>query len=309
MSRRSWTLLLALATIWGASYLFIKIGLRDLSAPMVAFGRVSLAAVVLVPLAASQGAFRPLRGRVLAVFAVAAVHVAGPFLLIPLGEERITSGLAGVLIGTTPILIALLAIPLDHEERSTGSRLAGIGIGFAGVVLVFGVDLAGSEQAVLGGLAVVLAGLGYSVGSFMVKHWLPFQRPLGVVAAVMTASALLLLPAALATAPADPLAVGPIAAIAALGLVGTGLAFLIFYALIGTVGPARTMLVSYIAPGFAVLYGAILLGERVTAGTAAGLALIVGGSWLAGRDRPLFARTGRPGSAPRPAPSAGRPGS
>jgi drug/metabolite transporter (DMT)-like permease len=281
VDRRSWLWLLLLASIWGASYMLIKIGLRDMSPEVVAFARIALAAVVLMPVAAAQGALRGLRGRLGVIALVGAVQVAGPFLLIPVGEQHITSALAGILVATTPIFTALLAIRIDHEERSEGLRLVGVGVGVAGVVLLFGFDLGGSSAALLGGLAVVLASVGYSVGSFVVKHRLSDARPLGVVASVMTASALMLLIPAIATAPSTGPGLGPIAAVVALGVFGTGVAFVIFYLLIGTVGPARTMIVSYLAPGFAVVYGATLLGESISVATLVGLALIVGGSWLA----------------------------
>jgi drug/metabolite transporter (DMT)-like permease len=281
VDRRSWLLLLLLASIWGASYMLIKIGLRDMSPAMVAFVRIALAAAVLMPIAAAQGALRGLRSRLGVIVVVGAVQVAGPFWLIPLGEQQIASALAGILVATTPIFIALLAIWVDHEERSEGLRLLGVAIGLAGVVLLFGIDLGGSGAAVLGGLAVVLASVGYSAGSFVVKHRLGDVRPLGVVASVMTVSAVLLLVPAIASAPQSAPGLGPLAAVAALGVFGTGAAFVIFYFLIGTVGPARTMIVSYVAPGFAVVYGATLLGEPITAATLVGLALIVGGSWLA----------------------------
>ncbi len=281
MDRRSWLWLLLLASIWGASYMLIKIGLRELSPAMVAFARVALAAAVLMPIAVAQGALSGLRGRLGIVALVGAVQVAVPFWLIPVGEQEISSALAGILVAATPIFTALLAIRVDHEERSEGLRLAGIGIGVAGVVVLFGLDLAGSTAAVLGGLAVVLAGVGYAVGSFVVKHRLSDARPLGVVASVMAASAVLLLIPAIVSAPSSAPGIGPIAAVIALGVLGTGAAFVIFYLLIGTVGPARALIVTYLAPGFAVVYGAVLLGEAITLGTVIGLALIVGGSWLA----------------------------
>jgi drug/metabolite transporter (DMT)-like permease len=281
VDRRSWLWLLLLASIWGASYMLIKIGLRELSPEMVAFGRIALAAVVLMPIAAAQGALRGLRGSLGVIALVGAIQVAGPFLLIPLGEQHITSALAGILVATTPIFTALLAIRIDHEERSEGLRLVGVAIGLAGVVLLFGLDLTGSAAAVLGGLAVVLASLGYSVGGFIVKHRLSGARPLGLVASVMTASAALLLIPAAVSAPSSAPSLGPVAAVVALGVVGTGAAFVIFYLLIGTVGPARTMIVSYVAPGFAVVYGGALLDETITVASVLGLVLIVGGSWLA----------------------------
>ncbi|HYX78612.1 MAG TPA: DMT family transporter [Solirubrobacterales bacterium] len=300
--------LLLLASIWGASYMFIKIGLRDLSPSMVAFLRIALAAAVLMPVAASQGALRGLGRRAGMLALLGGVQVAGPFYLIPLGEQHISSAMAGILVATTPIFTALLAIWVDHEERSQGLRLAGVVVGIAGVVALFGLDLSGSHAAVLGGLAVVVASLGYAIGSFIVKHRFATARPLGLVACVMTASALLLLPPAAATLPSEAPGAGPLAAVAVLGVLGTGVAFVIFYALIASVGPARTMLVSYVAPGFAVVYGAALLGEEITAATIVGLALIVVGSWLAAEGRLPGAAGALLGNAPRPAPSEARPG-
>jgi drug/metabolite transporter (DMT)-like permease len=244
------------------------------------------------------------RGRLGWVALVGAVQVAGPFLLIGLGEQEISSALAGILVATAPIFTALLAIWVDREERSEGLRLLGIVIGIAGVVALFGVDLSGSGSAVLGGLAIVLAGLGYAVGGFVVKHRFRDMQPIGVAAAVMVASTILLAPAAGLTAPSAVPAAGPSAAVATLGILGTGIAFAIFYTLIGRVGPARSFIVAYLAPGFAVVYGGALLDERITPATIVGLLLILGGSWLAVEGSMPWRRdatTGPPDTAPRPA--------
>ena len=278
MDRRAWTLFLGLSAIWGGSYLLIKIGLRDLSPEMVAFARIALAALLLVAVAGARAQLAPLRGRLGWVLVLGAVQVAGPFLLIAAGEQSISSSLAGILVATTPIFTALLAIRVDREERSEGMRLLGVVIGIAGVVAIFGLDLSGS--GILGGLAVVLASLGYAIGGFIVKTRFAGTPSIGLVAGVMASSALLLLPAAAATAPSSAPGAGPLAAVIALGLFGTGLAFVVFYWLIAKVGPARTMLVSYIAPGFAVIYGAVFLSEAITAGKMIGLAAVLLGSWL-----------------------------
>jgi drug/metabolite transporter (DMT)-like permease len=292
-------LLLALAAIWGASYMFIKIGLRDLSPAMVAFLRVALAAIVIVPIAASQGALRGLGAATGMLILVGAVQVAAPFLLIGLGEQEISSALAGILVATAPIFTALLAIWIDHEERSQGVRLVGILIGIGGVALLFGVDLSGSGNALLGGLAVVLASLGYAVGGFVVKHRLAELKPLGLTVAVMSASTVMLAPLALASFPSEPPDLGPLAAVAALGVFGTGIAFVIFFGLIARVGPAKSFLVAYLAPGFAVFYGAALLDETITAATVAGLVLILAGSWLGVEGRlPLSRRRGAADGGP-----------
>ena len=158
--------------------MFIKIGLRDLSAPMVAWLRIALAAAVLVPMAGvAAGARAPSAAGRNRALIWAPCRWPGPFLLIALGEQEISSALAGILVATAPIFTAVLAIWVDHEERSEGARLLGIVIGIAGVVALFGLDLSGSGSAVLGGLAVVLAGLGYAVGGFLVKHRLGRRAP------------------------------------------------------------------------------------------------------------------------------------
>ncbi len=281
MERRAWALLLVLGAIWGASYLFIKIGIRDLSPAMVAWARVLLAALVLTPLAAGRGGIPRLRQRIPMLTLVAATQVAGPFVLIAAGEVQISSSLAGILVSSAPLFTAVLAIRFDPEERSRGLRLVGVGLGFAGVVLLLGVDLSGSGAELLGGAAVLLAGLGYAISALLAKRHFSDSEPLSIAAAVMLVSAVILAPYGLATAPGSVPGLGPIAAVGALGILGTGIAFAIFYSLIRAVGPARTYVVTYIAPGFAVLYGAFLLDERISPATIAGLALIVGGCWLA----------------------------
>jgi drug/metabolite transporter (DMT)-like permease len=305
VDRRSWLWLIVLASIWGASYMFIKIGLRDLSAPVISWTRIALAAGVLVPLAASQGSLRFPRGQLGMIAILAAVQVAGPFLLIALGEHHISSALAGILVATAPIFTVILAIWVDREERAEGRRLVGILLGIAGVVALFGVDLSGSSLAVLGGLAVVLAGFGYAVGGFIVKHRFGDAEPIGVAAWVMVASTILLTPAAAATLPASAPELGPVAAVAALGILGTGVAFAIFYTLIRSVGPGRSLLVAYLAPAFAVTYGATLLDESLTVATVAGLVLIIAGSWLAaGGLTPARVRTDWEAAPPGRAPEA-----
>ena len=286
MDRRAWTLLIVLGAIWGASYLFIKIGIRDLSPWMVAWARVAFAAVVLVPLPMRAGALRLARRSGLPWrFLLAAIQGAGPFVLISAAEQEISSGLAGILVASAPLFTALLAIPLDAEEQSRGLRLVGIGLGLAGVAILLGVDLGGSTAELFGGAAVLLAGLGYAIGGFLVKRRLAQVPPIGIAAWVMVASTAMLLPPAAATLPDAVPGIGPLAAVAALGVLGTGVAFAIFYELMSRVGPARTFIVTYLAPGFAVLYGAVFLDEVVTIATLVGLAAILAGSYLAAEGR------------------------
>jgi drug/metabolite transporter (DMT)-like permease len=281
MERRSLVLLLILAALWGSSYMFIKIGLEDLSPADIVFIRTALAALVLLPIALRRDGFDGLRPLLPPLVVLAAIQVAVPFLLISYGEEHISSGLAGVLVASAPIWTALLAPFFDTSERSTGLALVGIVVGIVGVALILGIDLEGA--AIGGGLMVLGASAGYAIGGFMVKKSFARFDAIGVVTTTMGLSAVMSLPVAVATPPDSAPDGGTIAAMLALGIGGTGIAFAIFYTLIATLGPAKASLVAYIAPGFAVFYGVTLQDEPLTLMTIAGLVLIVGGSWLAAR--------------------------
>lgn len=280
MDRRNWVLLLALASLWGASYLFIKIGLDDLGPAAIVFTRTGLAALVLLPFAVKSGGMAPLWRLAPGLFALAAIQVAGPFLLISAGERHIASSLAGILVASAPIFTAILAVWIDDSERLHPRGVVGVAIGIVGVALLLGVDVGGSGAALAGGLMVVLASVGYALGGFALKRYFTGQQPLALVASTMTASAIMTLPLALIDPPGH-VGLDTAAAMAALGLGGTGIAFVIYYTLNHAIGPTRTSLVAYIAPVFAVVYGVTLLDEAFGVTTALGIVLIVGGSWLA----------------------------
>lgn len=305
VTRRDWMQFGALSAMWGASYLFIKVALEDVSPGMVVFARTALAALVLVPFAARSEALAGLRGRLWPIIVLAFVQVAAPFMLISVGEEHISSSLAGILVATAPIFTFLLAIRLDQDERVHGVGLFGVLLGIAGVVLLLGVDAGGGTAALVGGLLVVLASLGYALGSFYLKRRFRDVRPIGIVTATMAASALMALPFAAATFPADAPSLDAVGSLAALGALGTGLSFVLFYTLIARVGPGKASLVAYVAPGFAVLYGVVLLDESFGLTTLAGLVMIVGGSWLAAEGR-LPWQPRKPARVPAPsAPAVG----
>ncbi len=172
MTRRHLTFMALLAATWGASYMFIKIGLRDFSSSFIVFGRTALAAAVLAPLAYRAGALGKLRGHGRPIAILAVVQVAVPFLLIAEGQHHIPSALAGILVASAPIYTALLALRVDASERVTGWAAVGIGVGIVGVILLFGVDLAGDVDTILGGVMVLVASLGYSIGALYIRRTL-----------------------------------------------------------------------------------------------------------------------------------------
>jgi drug/metabolite transporter (DMT)-like permease len=292
MSRRSWVMFLSLAALWGASYLFIKVGLEDdLAPPFIVFARTALAALVLLPLAAHLGALAGVRERLAPLFVLGLIQVTGPFMLITIGEQEISSSLTGILVAGAPIFTFLLAFALEGEERATRASLLGVALGIAGVALLLGVDPPGGASALVGGLLVVLATTGYAIGAWFLKRRVPSVQPVGAVATTCAASALMTLPVALFFVPDHVPSFAASGSLVVLGVGGTGIAFVLFYTLVGVVGPRTTSLVAYVAPGFSVVYGVTLLDERFTVATAAGLVLIVGGSWLAAEGRVPWRRT------------------
>jgi drug/metabolite transporter (DMT)-like permease len=275
-----------LSAFWGASYLFIKVALEDDIAPaFIVFARCALAAMVLLPAAAHIGALTGLRERLGPLVVLAFVQVTVPFMLITIGEQEISSSLTGILVASAPIFTFLLAFVLPGAERAGALSLLGVAIGIGGVGLLLGVDAPGGTSAVVGGLLVVLATLGYGIGAWFLKRRLPGVQPVGAVGATSAATALMVLPLAAFQVPDHAPGIDAIGALVALGVLGTGLAFVFFYSLVASEGPAKASLVAYVAPAFSVVYGVTLLDERFTVTTAAGLVLIVGGSWIAAEGR------------------------
>jgi drug/metabolite transporter (DMT)-like permease len=285
VNRRAWIQMGVLAALWGASYMFIKVALDDVSPIVVVWTRLVLAALVLLPIAHRRGALGTLRGHLGTVALLSVIQVAAPFLLITFGEQHIASSLAGILVASAPIFTALLAFHVDREELATGWRLVGIAVGIVGVGLLFGVDLRGDSAALAGGLMVLLASLGYAIGPLQMKRRLQGVAPVATAAATMTLAAVMLTPAVAFALPTHAPGLDTVGSLLVLGAGGTGIAFLIFYTLIAEIGPGRATVVAYIAPGFSVLYGVTLLGEDLTAGTAGGLLAILAGSWLAAGSR------------------------
>jgi drug/metabolite transporter (DMT)-like permease len=282
VSRRSLAMFLLLSAFWGASYLFIKVALDDGVAPWaIVSARTALAALVLLPLGAHLGVLGSLRGRLGPIVVLGVVQAAAPLSLIALGEERISSSLTGILVSTAPIFTFLLAFALTGAERANRASLTGVAIGILGVGLLLGVDAGGGADALVGGLFVILAAFGYAVAAWYLKRNLSGVEPVATVAGTQTVAALVTLPLGLLHTPGSMPSADAIASIATLGIICTGIAFVFFHSLVASEGPATASLVGYVAPGFSVTYGVVLLDESFTAATAAGLVLILGGSWLA----------------------------
>ena len=286
MTPRAWCLFALSSAIWGVPYLFIRVAV-DAGVPpaFIAWARVALAAALLLPFALRRGALRGLRGRSGAIAAYAACEIAVPFVLIAMGERYISSSLTAILIATMPLFVALLSLRLSTADQPTGLRLLGLVIGLGGVVALLGVDVAGRPTELLGAALVLVATLGYAAAPIIVSRRLADLDPLGPVAASLTISAIALLPAVLARPP-QAIPASALWAIAVLGVVCTALGLVVFFQLIAEAGPSRASVITYINPLVAVLLGLVVLDEHLGAMSVAGLALILGGSWLATRPSP-----------------------
>ena len=279
MTRRAWTLFAAVSVIWGLPYLFIKIAVDDgLTPGFVAWSRVVIATVVLLPLAIRRDALRGLPLGWLVAFATAEIVV--PFPLIGWGEQRIPSSLTAILIASLPLIVAVLALRFDHSERPTRARLLGMLIGLAGVAALVGIDLGGSGRELAGAAAVLLATVGYAIGPMIVKRQLASADPVGPVAAAVAIASIMLLPFGIADMPSSTPSFDAVMSVIVLGLACSALAFLLFFQLIAEVGPGRATVITYVNPVVALALGVAVLGEHVGPGAIAGLLLILAGSWL-----------------------------
>jgi drug/metabolite transporter (DMT)-like permease len=271
-------MLLALAALWGASFLFIKVAVRELDPATLIVGRLGLAALtlaLLIPFAAgNRETVRQLRENAAWLVAVALINTAIPFWLLSWGETRIDSGLASIIQAAVPIFNAVLAFVAFHEVRVTGTRLLGVAVGFVGVALLVGAQ---PEGKVLGALAVVGMAFCYGVGGLLTGRHLSAVRPIVVAFASTSIATVVALPVGAAEAPHHMPGWKTIGSVVALGVPGTALAYLLFFGLITGAGAAYASLVTYLIPPIALAYGAIFLGERFGASALGGLALILGG--------------------------------
>ncbi|MBI4499508.1 MAG: EamA family transporter [Chloroflexi bacterium] len=291
MGLRDLGLLVALGAIWGGSFLFIKVSVSEVTPLTLVTVRLSLGMLgLLAYLSLHPGALptTDLGKLVRAVWrpavVIGVVAAIAPYLLIAWGEQHLTSGAAAILNATSPLFSALLAAQLPARlggERLSLTGSAGILVGFGGVALLVGssgglTGAGASQEELWGAAAVLLASLCYAIGGLYTHHVFAGVPPLVPAVAQNTAGALILVGPALVLARPEglpsPAAIG---AMLALGLVGTALAYLLYFDLLVRIGGTRTLLVTYLLPGTALVYGAVLLSETVPPNALAGLALIL----------------------------------
>jgi drug/metabolite transporter (DMT)-like permease len=297
-SRLDWLIFLALGFFWGSSYLFIKIGVDNGLQPftLIMF-RLLIGLVLLASVVRLAGEPLPRDPRMYGhLFVMGVINIAIPFSLITYAEQTVDSSLAAVINGAVPLFVIVIAALFLKGETVTINRVAGLVVGFIGVAVLVGLDVTDLGSAnTLGELALIGATISYAVGNVYNKAHVHGLRPM--IPALFQVFFGLLVTGALAFLTEHPLAVVPtpeaILAVVWLGLLGSGLAYLLYFRILQHWGATRTSMVAYLLPVVGIGLGALVLHEGVAINTLIGTILVIGGIALVNSrfaTRPLFVR-------------------
>jgi drug/metabolite transporter (DMT)-like permease len=295
VSWRGWSAFAALGIIWGLPYFFIKLSVQELSPVVVAFGRVALGTMILLPIAWRRGALQSVGKHKAAIAAFAMAEFAIPFSVISFGERWISSSVTGILIAMVPLSIALIQRFFGVHERLGTWRILGLCLGFVGVAALLGFGTISGPLGWSGVACMLIATLGYAIGPLIIQRHLRALDPFGPLAASLAVATAVLFVPAMLTLPShmpSPLA---LTSMAILGVVCTAVAMLLMFYLVNHAGASRAAVITYINPAVATLLGVSLLHERLGLGGIMAFVLILLGSWLATRGS--VAHHGRSGEA------------
>ncbi len=294
MSAKEFGMLLGLGAIWGASFLFIKVGGAELQPFALVEIRLGLSGLVMLLVSMRvPGIFKDMRANWKPLVVLGLFNCAIPYTLITWGEHYISSGLAAIYNACAPLWVAVLGLFWTWGERLTPGRAVGVALGFAGVVLVVSGDLEGGNdggQQLIGHAAVLLAALSYAFAGIYGRRMLKGVPSLVPATGQLVTGALMLAPLAALQLPQKTPSALALGAVVTLAIVGTALASLMYYWLLSRVGATKTLMVTYLLPGFALVWGALLLHEAITLTAVLGLALVLLGITVtSGRASPVFA--------------------
>jgi drug/metabolite transporter (DMT)-like permease len=281
MTRRGLLLFALMSVIWGIPYLFIRIAVVEISPAALVLGRTLIGSAILFPIALTRTDLRPVLARWRWVVAFALVEIAVPWLLLGSAEQRVSSSLAGLLIAGVPLVGAVLAVATGDADRLERRSLAGLFIGLIGVVAIVGGDFEAADATALVQIGIVV--VGYAVGPAILARKLDGLPSVGVMALSLALCAVIYLPIVAVEGDATLPSPGVIASVALLGVVCTAVAFLLFAALIGEVGPVRATVITYVNPAVAAVLGVLVLNETFSLPMAIGFLLVIVGSLLAAR--------------------------
>jgi drug/metabolite transporter (DMT)-like permease len=281
MTRRSAVLFCAMCVIWGIPYLLIRVAVREIEPGTLVFMRTAIGGVILFPVALRKGGFRPVFQRWRPLLAFAVIEMAIPWLFLSDAERHVSSSLSGLLIAAVPLVGIVVARVTGSTERTSHLQYAGLFVGLAGVVLLVGLDFGQVHIQALAEVLVVV--VGYATAPVIMARRLADLPSVPVVCVALLMVALGYLPYAVVRWPRT-ITAEETGSVVVLGLVCTALAFVIFFALISAIGPARATVITYVNPAVAVLVGITVLNESFTLGMALGFPVILGGSVLAARS-------------------------
>ena len=289
MTRRGWLLFAALGVLWGMPYLLIRIAVETVDPLVVAGSRTLIGALLLLPVALHRNALGAAFRNWKWLLAFTLIEISLPWVLLGHAETRLTSSTAGILIAVVPLFAAIIVSRLGHE-RLEPRRMFGLGVGFAGVALLVGLDIHFSDFLAVG--ATIVVSLCYAVGPIIIDRKLNNVPAIGVITASLILATLIYVPFAPFLWP-KVFPAEAVISIAGLGVLCTAAAFMVFFALIAEVGPARATVITYVNPAVAMVLGAIVLSEPLTLGMAVGFPLVLIGSYL-GTTRTAPAATPAP---------------
>lgn len=288
VSRRGWVLFSAMSVIWGVPYLLISIAVESLSPAAVVAGRTGLAALLLLPLAVRQGSLRVALRFWPWILAFAVIEMAIPFVLLGHAEQTLPSGLTGLLVATVPLFGAVVSYLLGDHHALTRSRVLGLVIGVAGVALVVGAASGDGDVRLVNVAEVLVVAVCYATAPFITARKLTEVPGIGLAALALGMVAVgYVVPAAL-TSHELPTA-RSLAAVVGLAILCTAIAFVLFFALIREVGPARATVITFVNPVVALALGVVVLDEHLSWGQLAGLPIVLAGCWLAAGQKPADA--------------------
>jgi drug/metabolite transporter (DMT)-like permease len=280
---RAWLAFVALGIIWGLPYFFIKIAVQEVPPLMLAFSRLLLSTLVLLPIAWRRGALRGLWPYKLPILAFALAEFAVPFSLISIGERWISSSVTGILIAMVPLSIALIQRFFGVRELLGGWRISGLLVGFVGVAVLLGAGSIDGRMGWVGAACMVVATIGYAIGPLIIQRHLSSLDSIGpLTASLLVASVVLFVPAMLELPISMPSSLA-VASVAILAFVCTAIAMLLMFYLVQHAGASRATVITYINPAVAALLGVLVLHEKLGVGGIIAFVLILLGSWLATR--------------------------
>ena len=280
MTRRGWLLFAAMCVLWGVPYLLIKVAVDELSPSVIVLTRTGVGALVLLPVAAARGYLRPLAPLWRWLLLFSALEIAGPWLLLTDAERHLSSSLAGLLIAAVPLVSAVASQVLGSDDQLDATRVLGLAIGLAGVVVLLGLDIGGQVGAAC---EIGLVALGYGTAPQIITRKFAHLPSLGVIATSLAITAVFYAPIAAISWPSRVPSSKVMWSLVGLSLACTVAAFMLFFALIAEVGPNRASVITFVNPAVALLLGVVLVGESFTLGIALGFPLILLGCVVATR--------------------------